>query len=61
MKRFMVTYQIKFTVRVDSEDEVKEEARRKIIAYLDEPDDLRTLLQTTVMDTEPIIEEIKEK
>lgn len=63
MKLYQITYQIIYVVRADDKDdkaEVKKKALRKIEAYLDEPDDLRTLLQTAVMDAEPIIKEIKE-
>lgn len=63
MKLYQITYQIIYVVRADDEDdkaEVKKKALRKIEAYLDEPDDLRTLLQTAVMDAEPNIKEIKE-
>lgn len=59
MKLYLVTYEIIFAVEADSKEEVKEVALRRVEAYLDEPGDLKTLLQTAVMDAEPIIKEIK--
>ncbi len=60
MKRYMITYEIQYTVEANSKDEAKKESRRRIESYLDTPDDLRTLLQVVVMNTDPTIEEIKE-
>ena len=60
MKRYMITYEVKYTVEADSKDEAKKASRHRIESYLDTPDDLRTLLQVVVMNTDPIIKEIKE-
>lgn len=59
-KPYQITYEIIYVVRANDKEEAREEALHKIEAYLDEPDDLRTLLQTAVMDAGPIIKEIKE-
>lgn len=60
MKRYVITYEIVFTVEADDVGDAKEKALRKVEGYLDEPDDLRNLLQTAVMDAGPIIREVKE-
>lgn len=60
MKRYMITYEIMFTVKADDEEDAGERARMMVKSYLEEPDDLRVLLQTAVMDAGPIIREIKE-
>lgn len=60
MKLYQITYEIMFVVNADDKEEARENALQRIEGYLDNTDDLRTLLQTAVMDAGPIIKEIKE-
>lgn len=59
MKLYQIIYEIVFVVNANNKEEARENALHKIEGYLDAPDDLRTLLQTAVMDAGPRIKEIK--
>ncbi len=59
MKTYQITYEIIFAVEAEDEKEASRVALQRIEAFLEAPDDLRTLLQAAVMDTEPIIKELK--
>lgn len=60
MKLYQITYEIMFVVPANEKEEAGEVALRRIEGYLEAPEDLRNLLQTAVMDADPIIKEIKE-